>query len=325
MAAILAAGCRRASVRVYIAPKDEAAPEVADSKSPSASEPLPHITWNAPADWKETGPGQMSVASFLITDPKGERADVNITPLPMLAGRDAQIVNMWRAQVGAETLNDQQAAEQLQPVQIGSEQGKLFEVSGKPRGESTPMRIVTAMVHRRDHSWFFKLSGDEKLVAMQKPAFVEFLKTIHFDESAQVASSPSSASPTNPAWKVPDTWKQVAAGAMQVAKFDVPARDGAGAQVSASVFPNDTGGTLANVNRWRKQVGLPESDGLGNSAGPIEGLSGATLVDLTNNGKRLIGAIVPRDGEWWFIKLLGDEKAVTPERDHFVAFVKSMR
>ena len=112
---------------------------------------------------------------------------------------------------------------------------------------------------------------------------------------------------------------------MQVAKFDVPVRDGAQAQVSVSVFPSDTGGALANVNRWRRQVGLADVDALGNLATPIDGLPGATLVDLSNNGKRLVGAIVPRDGQWWFVKLLGDEKAVAPERDNFVAFVKSMR
>ena len=44
---------------------------------------------------------------------------------------------------------------------------------------------------------------------------------------------------------------------------------------------------------------------------------------MTNNGKRLIGAIVPRGSQWFFYKLLGDEAAVAAQRDAFVAFVKS--
>jgi hypothetical protein len=50
---------------------------------------------------------------------------------------------------------------------------------------------------------------------------------------------------------------------------------------------------------------------------------GAILVDMTNNNKRLLGAIVPRGGSFWFYKLLGDAEAVTPEKDTFVAFAKS--
>jgi hypothetical protein len=52
-------------------------------------------------------------------------------------------------------------------------------------------------------------------------------------------------------------------------------------------------------------------------------ISRATLVDMTNSGKRLIGAIVPRDGQWFFYKMMGDESAVAPQKDAFVAFAKS--
>ena len=52
--------------------------------------------------------------------------------------------------------------------------------------------------------------------------------------------------------------KVLPAGQMQLAKFAVPEVQGAKAQVSVSMFDNDTGGTLANVNRWRGQIGLGE-------------------------------------------------------------------
>ena len=44
---------------------------------------------------------------------------------------------------------------------------------------------------------------------------------------------------------------------------------------------------------------------------------------MTNNNKRLLGAIVPREGRYWFYKLLGDAAAVAPEKDAFIAFAKS--
>ena len=124
----------------------------------------------------------------------------------------------------------------------------------------------------------------------------------------------------------PEQWKEIPAGQMQVAKFAVPERGGARAEVFVSVFPNDTGGALANVNRWRKQIGLadvPPSE-LPRMVSPLDPAQPeAILVDMTNSSKRLLGAIVPREGRYWFYKLLGDAAAVSPEKDAFVAFVKT--
>jgi hypothetical protein len=96
--------------------------------------------------------------------------------------------------------------------------------------------------------------------------------------------------------------------------------------VFVSVFPNDTGGTLANVNRWRRQLKLAETDetGLASMAAPLDAaISNSVLVDMTNDTQRMLGAIVPRGGQWWFYKLLGDSAAVGAERENFIRFAKS--
>ena len=105
----------------------------------------------------------------------------------------------------------------------------------------------------------------------------------------------------------------------------MPIHEDAKAEVSVSIFPSDTGGVLGNVNRWRRQVGLAETDeaGLGSCIAPLAGTPNAVLVNLPNEGRTLLGAIVPRDGQWWFYKLLGDTPAVTPEHDNFVHFAQS--
>jgi len=50
---------------------------------------------------------------------------------------------------------------------------------------------------------------------------------------------------------------------------------------------------------------------------------GGILADLTHDNRRLLGAIVPRDGRWWFYKMLGDTAAVNAEKENFVHFVKT--
>ena len=304
--------------------------------NPHAAAPmaLPQVSWGAlPEGWRETGAGQMSVASFNIAGEGKQQAQVTITPLPGMAGKEGLIVNMWRQQVGLAEMSADEAAKQLSPVEIGTDTGKMFDVTGK-LDDGTAKRIVTAMQHRGDTSWFFKLAGDDALVQAQKPAFAAFLKTIKITEAAAeipaMGSAPSaeSAPAASSEWKIPASWKSVAPGPMQSAKFSVPEKDGAKADATISIFPNSTGGTLSNVNRWRGQLGLAQvtETELASLVKPLdEKIPGAVVVDMTNKQRRLVGVIVPRDGQWFFFKLLGDEAAVAVQKETFLAFAKSPR
>lgn len=328
-------GCEKPQIRVYTVAK-EATPAPAPA-SPAARERSPaesssrvqaQLEYQLPEGWQETGSSDFSLHNFRIKTADGE-AMVNITPLAGLGGRDTAIVNMWRAQLGQPELDEQAAAAALTPVEIAGESGRSFEVAGTRDGQ--PLRIVTAFVHRPDGSWFYKLQGNDAVVTAQKPAFLAFLKTVKLKEgTAATASTPRSAEPPpTPAMVAPEGWQTLPPGQMQVAKFGVT-KDGAKADVSVSVFPSDTGGTLANVNRWRRQLGLGEVDeaGLAECVTPLEGATidgapGAVVADLTNDNRRLLGAIVPRDGKWWFYKMMGDTAVVEAERETFLHFVKS--
>ena len=176
VALLLLAGCGREEIRVYTAPKDNSATATAITVRPR---PIarPKLEWQLPAGWTDTGPGKMNIASFVIAGATGQEAQVTITPLMLVAGREVMIVNMMREQVGLEAMSDEEAQKQFQPVEVGGEKGSLFELSGTPEG-SPPKRIVTAIVHRSDSSLFYKLAGDTALVEAQKPVFLEFLKSI---------------------------------------------------------------------------------------------------------------------------------------------------
>ena len=324
------AGCGREDIRAYTVPKEKpAAPAEAHADHAGHARPRPQLTWKLPEGWKEAGAGQMSLASFSIAGPGTQEATVSVTPLSQLSGRDAEIVNMWRAQLSLEPLAPEEAAKQFQPVEVAGEKGQLFEVTGQAKDKPEPIRIITVMVHRPDASWFYKLAGDAPLVEAQKSKFIEFLESIKIQESAAPEAASAGASEPAPArmkWEVPSGWQELPPGQMQVAKFSVPAKGEAKAQVFVSVFPGDTGGTLANVNRWRRQLGLGEvaKDGLtGLVSALAPSLPEATFVELSNNNQRLLGAIVPREGRYWFYKLLGDEAAVTSEKAAFIAFAKS--
>ena len=334
LAVALLAGCGREEIKTYRVAK-EAPPAPSSSVMPpghpDTQTSKPQLTWILPAGWREVGPGQMSLATFAINGREGQEAQVSVTPLRGLAGKEVPIVNMWRQQVGLPELSAAEAQAQLSPVKIGGEPGKMFEIAGQPSGTNPPLRIVTAMVHRPDASWFYKLVGDPELVEAQKPAFVAFLESVKITETpatetgvTSTASAPESVAPTK--WKTPADWKSVPPGPMQSVKFAVPDQGAAKADVTISVFPNSTGGTLANVNRWRGQIGLsPVNEAeLANLVAPLdEKIPDALLVDMTNGSRQLIGAIVPRAGQWYFYKLLGDAAAAAPQKEAFITFAKA--
>lgn len=335
-AAVLSfAACEKPQIRVYTVPKEIPAASTAKTgeAEPEASagpRVHPKLDYQVPAGWKDVGPSQFSLVNFRIPTDSGD-VTVNITPLAGMAGHDAQIVNMWRQQVGQPALDEAAAAANFTPVEIAGEPGKLFEVTGTQDGK--PLRIVTAFVHRPDGSWFYKLQGPEPAVAAQKPAFLEFLKSVKIKAgTAETAAAPEKPA-AEPAPQVnvvaPEGWQSVPPGPMQAAKFTV-AKEGGKADVSVSVFASDTGGTLANVNRWRRQLGLGDVDEAGLQecvtqlgGASIDGAPGPVLADFSNDNRRLLGAIVPREGHWYFYKMLGDAAVVNAEHDAFVQFVES--
>ncbi len=326
------AGCGREQISVYPAPKDQAPPAMAqnDTQTPApaadaAAHPRPEVGWKLPQGWTETGPDGISLENFIIKGPDTQQARVSLTQLGNLSGMNATLVNMWRQQAGLPPLSEADALQSIQSVQFGLEQGSYFEVLGTLTNE--PYQILTAFIHRSDGSWFCKISGDPALVTAQKPVFLDFLKTIEIKDTAVASAQAAPASPAGPNWTVPGDWQTLSPGEMQVARFNVPEKDSAKAEVSVSMFPNEAGGTLANINRWRtKFVGLApvEEKDLPQLITPLDPANpGAVLVDMEKDNKRLIGAIVPRNGEYWFYKLVGDAAAVAPEKDAFIAFAKS--
>jgi hypothetical protein len=132
-------------------------------------------------------------------------------------------------------------------------------------------------------------------------------------------------------WAAPDHWAAKPLGAMRRGSFT--ARNAAGeGDCSIFVFPAATNPLLANLNRWRGQIGLaPLTDAqLATETTPLE--SGAlkfTVVDLLGQQQgaptRVLGAILYHGEEAWFFKLSGPDAAVAAEKSAFLDFLRTVR
>ncbi|MGD0536089.1 MAG: hypothetical protein ABSC03_00455 [Verrucomicrobiota bacterium] len=333
-------GCDRSEVRSYRAAKNAGdAPVMAPEDA--AGPGTPH--WRLPAGWQELPPGSMRVGSFAIAGDAGERAEVSIIPLAGTGGGDFENANRWRGQVGLPPLDHEPMDKIAEAVAIAGSPARLFDFVGTSPGAGKPTRLLAAILHRGDTAWFFKMTGDDKLVAAQKPAFVAFLKDIVFAAAAAPAA-PAVAGPVpavpgpvmspatsaaRPSWTVPAGWQETTPGPMQLAKFLAAGADGP-AEITVVTLPGTGGGPLPNVNRWRGQIGLPpvtEAE-LAKLLTPLPGAdAGSFLVDVANPEKenRLVAAFVGRGGGTWFYKLTGGEAAVGRAKEAFVQFVQSVK
>jgi hypothetical protein len=130
-------------------------------------------------------------------------------------------------------------------------------------------------------------------------------------------------------WTAPPSWEPKPGSPMRKASFAVPGPGGS-ADLSVTAFPGDVGGELANINRWRGQVGLPPlpESGLPGAAERFQnnGL-GFVVVDLASSQspKRLLGAIVPFGDGTWFFKLIGPDPVVGAQKQAFLDFLRTVK
>jgi len=344
----LLVGCGNSDIRVYTVPKEK------PSLAATSSEGQPQVHWQTPAGWEEREAGGMRLARFAASGKDGQEADIAVIPLRGVDAASADLVNIWRKQIGLPAASSEEISQHAEKIKIGSSEGQLFElVSTEPviDGKSKA-RTYVAVLSTNESTWIFKMSGHDGFVAEQKPAFTAFLNSISIQGGSGTGASEPRFVSTNarriptgpgaegspslgkPAWQVPSGWQEQPPSQMLLAKFLVGGDAGGKAEVTVSAFPGDTGGLLANVNRWRGQVGLTNIDqaDLSNQVTSVDVMGGkAMLIDVTGqnpkNGQkaRLIGAIVPREGKTWFFKMIGDEQVAEREKPIFVKFIKTVQ
>lgn len=129
-------------------------------------------------------------------------------------------------------------------------------------------------------------------------------------------------------WDAPQGWTELPGSGMRLATLTPP---GGGAEATVVALPGDVGGALANVNRWRGQIGLPAFDeaGLAKSRATIRSSVGpVTVYDFTSEGTkktRVVAGTVSSRGRMWFFKLSGDAEAVAAARPAFTAMLGGIR
>jgi hypothetical protein len=355
--------CREAQVVTYRIPKENETLAPVAAASPAAmgadtgglvvaSTETGGLTWTAPATWKVKSGSSMRKGSYTIGAEGGPAADLAITAFPGDVGGDLANVNRWLGQLGRPPIADAELAATVIPFPAAAMDMKIVDLAGGTA--EAPLRMLGAIVPHQNATWFFKLTGPDAVVAPEKAAFLEFLKTVKV--SAQPLGAPvpapvtTAATPVAPSaapadmagtpvvsasgpglkWIAPAGWQEKTGVGMRKATFSISGANGTTAELAVTAFPGDVGGDLANLNRWRGQLALPpvtEAEFAGAVTHlKVNGLT-VTLADIPGGGdnpQRLLGAMVPHGGATWFFKLTGPAALVAAEKPAFLSFVQTL-
>lgn len=131
-------------------------------------------------------------------------------------------------------------------------------------------------------------------------------------------------------WTLPKGWTEEKAGGMRYATLKAPAQGAL--DISVTFLPGAAGGELANVNRWRGQIGLPawEEAALAKARTALKTKAGSVAAfDFTGQGasrsRMVVGLLTTADGHSWFVKMVGDEAAVAKAKPEFMRLLESLR
>jgi len=131
-------------------------------------------------------------------------------------------------------------------------------------------------------------------------------------------------------WTAPAGWKEAPGNGIRLATF-TPPQDSGRSEATVVALPGDAGGELANVNRWRGQIGLAPID-MGSLAGARQSvqsrLGAVTVYDFTGAGTnkpRVVVGLIKVEETTWYFKLMGDETAVGKSKPAFLKLLGGLK
>ncbi|MEM8865125.1 MAG: hypothetical protein AAGF31_06210 [Planctomycetota bacterium] len=263
-------------------------------------------TWELPAGWTDEGPSGIRLTT-LKSPPESGGLELTITGLGSAGDWDAAVVsnlNRWRGQMKLPPVDAAAIEENTQPLADATEGAVMVDIRGWFEGGSMSPPFAAGLPR----------ATPAPQAAAVPPAPVR---------------TPAAALSRDIAYKLPDGWVELPPNSMRIANLRT-SEDQDAATVTASRFPAVAAmsDVLANVNRWRGQVGLAPIDQTevddSKQSIQVDGAEGQ-LVEMIGDENAILAAMLIRGGQVWFFKLTGTPDAANKQRDAFLTWIDSVR
>lgn len=134
-----------------------------------------------------------------------------------------------------------------------------------------------------------------------------------------------------PEWTVPASWEELPPTSIRKGNFRIVEGEHT-VEITVTAFPGDVGGLEANINRWRRQIGL-EPLPLASLQPSIESIEvdgqPAYAIDLINaenpGGLGILGAVIPHGPQTWFVKMVGSPAILANQENTMKLFLDSIQ
>lgn len=306
--------------------------------------PAQQVTDSPPAHWKKLPASAFLLVKYQTQGEGMATTDITFSSLRTAPGSLLSNINRWRDQLGQPALDDADV-KALPTVKTTFGDGVLVEIEGLAPGADANKdgRMIGIIAEQGPSAWYFKMRGNAALTAKEKEHFIAWAQSLKASEApapTAAAAPPPATSPHAPAapaapaaggalsWKLPDGWTAAANPGARYATINITGPNDTKAELAITKFPGDVGGDLANVNRWRGQIGLqPVAE---NELAPMitkitAGPKTIQLVDCSGPNVRCTAGWVRHGAETWFFKLTGPDALVGAEKAKFAAFLESVR
>jgi hypothetical protein len=221
------------------------------------------ITWQVPKGWKEApgaGPANAMVRRFatFYLNLKAPPLELTVFDFPERAGSVLANVNRWlRLDLRLGEVTEADLPKITREIKVDGVPATLVDI-GTPRAEQAepedkagdkkaPVRMMVAIIARERRTWFFKFGGSAPAIEDNRADFDRFIQSIRFDDKAGQAIS----------WKLPKGWREERGDGLRYATLHLGPRNHP-LDVTVFAFGPKAGSLLANINRWRGQIGLDE-------------------------------------------------------------------
>ena len=257
-------------------------------------------TWKLPDGWREEAGNEFRRATILV--PAGDSTlELAVTQFSWQSS-DAYLlenINRWRGQMELPPVGPAQLEEAHEWIKLGETQAIWLDLKGRSSGGGMAPFAT----------------GRGARVA--PPPTEPMTSELPFEQATPAGWQPKPAlGPRRAAFHVGE-----GAGAAEVTVFDF------------STEKPQMASPLANVDRWRGEIGLPPTDEseLAKMAEKvtISGKDGIFVAMESPAGheplEATLAAMCERDGQVWFFKMKGPRDTVMAERERFMEWLKSIQ
>lgn len=267
--------------------------------------------WTMPDRWELVSGGSVRFATIYV--PSGDKAlELSVSSLPLPAeDRDSMVlwnINRWRGQMGLESITSDNREETTETITANGKDITVVNLVG--RYNEKGMKAGGA--------------GGFGMGGFQHPPIGA--------ENAAGTQGKTGFDETLLAVEAPEGWQPTALTLFRKAAYEVKDENDAAKSVEITITTGAGGSDLANVNRWRGQVGLPpiaaselddafQTFDVGGHQGRFLELVGP---ENASPRKAMYLIMVEANQRMWFIKLIGDAQLAEREKPRFEAFAKTV-